>query len=492
MQNSSSKLSSFSMPNHFENLPVEIHYNVFAYLNISEILDLRLISKRFLNLIKSYNIKELSFLKDYYYDHKENWFSTAKLIRLSVQVPYSRFHLLRRNPPTNLYNLKYLNIVDTTISLNDINKFKKLQILMIDEAVITHGNRLTLPDLKALSFGSVYVSSLKLHAANLTSLSISHTVLNKTEFKHPLSIKYLKLKKYQTKALQLINLECLELEDSRDLITNDLLKFKSLKKIRITSFISFDHFETLVGFGERNGREVSTYYRGVRLNETHNYKECRESWEEYFQMENYKDLDDDLNYFKHLIYSNMIDKFPNSHPSNFFKKYTNIQKITICSMVEDQDRLLHFIAGCQNLYYLIINFSSLDQQFYDQLATVSLLFILNITLEDDIEINFDFIMNMPYLRELETDQEVLINENLNLNDLKNLESIKFEIENHEILISKIDKDEYCVDYCENLGLSEQHFFTLNELIKDFSNLKTGKTNPVLIKFVRENLDIQSS
>lgn len=529
----SSTLST-SLPNldNLVYLPDETyHAYIFDQLNIDQLLQLKLNSK-FSRIIQPYNIEELAF-SDEFYLHKDPWFSTNTHIKYKDYLCNSKLTLLK-NPQNKLLNLKRLAIkkIDhSLICLDDLNKFRELEILEIiglksisnklnefksKSNVKNELNRnliykikLELPYLKALrigfgsnKFGSLAIDKIESNgfkdcclticSKNLHSLSIlNNPIEDPIALEYPEAVEYIQLANCaETDISELVNLKTLDLllhEDS-DLEIIDVQKLNHLKKLRLyydlscleNSFIDTmkekfilnkDFLEMLlikesskimskcimklIDLFKAKNDTLEMIFEGVKIHSVDKFKEFKGKPILQFQIDNFKDLEENLN-FKQLLYSRTI-------PRDLFKKYSNIQFI-VAIKVKDS-HLLRFIEECYNLSGLHFVYSALDQTFCNKLFAIktlsNTLSILAIANETD-ELNFEFVMNLKYLTHLFTDLDILKDGYLNLNCLKYLKNIVFKIKHGKVLdILKKDTDNYIIDnehfsldkmrtYCGNL------------------------------------------
>lgn len=454
MENSSSFLSS----NRLDSLPDKIyHFHLFSYLTLYEILKFRLVNKRIYLIVKSYNIKELSV------SHlcKDKWFSTNKSIQLRSVINFSLLPLLTKTFD-NLLNLKYLKINGFKYSKNfkiqDLNKFTELEILQIEQLHIDSYSPLDIFSLQALSIKNINtphdrltidtpnLNSLRFYGSSLScnsDFSGEAAIENFLVIKHPTSVKFLEIESFCQDTAMFSNLEHLELVYSRFLLDFDPLKFKNLKKLTLQSTNTVRRFEHLFSLKDDFLKNLKFILRGVNVKEIEVISEYCEGYELLYQIDNYGDLEDNLNFITDISYNELEFLLPNEQPSNLLKKFSNIQRIKINKEVKDENRLIHFIKECSNLTSLEVQKASLNQQFYNRLSLVSLLISLEIN-EDNTKLNYRFIMKMPYLSYLQTNEDVLISEKLNLNNLEHLKRLDLKIKNSSVSIAKTNRDEYSV------------------------------------------------
>lgn len=477
-------------PRNFNSLPLELYHYLFDYLDLDDIYTFRLVNKKFYQIAKSYDIKELSFINhrsDYYiyYVYKDNWFTTTRSTKRRYFFDFIKLSMLK-NPTSNILNIKFLRIRGSqpysSFKIEDLNKFTKLQILMIDianDCLKPFNGRLNFPELKALSIKFYHKESdvLVLNAPNLHSLDICEfssnlSVINSAiKFMQPWSITYLKIRKYEPNMTIFSNLEVLEFFDCFDvnLEIENLFSLEKLKKLCVNSqeagnanVRKTDKLKQLVG-----KKDLDMILNGVKIKSEDKIKEYQsnEKFSLDYQLNNYDELEDDLNFVHYICIGNRIFGLDFNLFPNLFKKYTNIQKALITTIdIQDWNRFVYFIEKCPNLYLLEVN-GSFEQEFYEKIPLVSSLSILTIYENGNKRLNVDFIMKMPFLIYLSSSGDILISENLNLDDLKYFKSFRFEVKEAEIKIQKSCKGKFVIKDSERLGLPYQECLDVNELIK---------------------------
>lgn len=480
--------SSSSSPIHtnnnlnLNNLPDEIyHFYIFQCLDLDEILELRLVSKKFYCLVHSFNINQLSFIDYDLYNrnYKKNWFSTTKSCRFMNHFDISKIGLLN-NPADYLLNLKCLRldrqrrfeldilndqsdraagvskILDEErrlyFQLKCLNKFTKLQILDVN-IVFDYSSYLRttfhmpnlslhLPNLRSLSiqidkklsnkFASFVIDTPKLQILYVNPY-IASKIGDKFKFKHPNSVRKLQLDDYKANVSIFKNLESLELAHFTIPNLDDILKFKNLKTFKFNSYhYSKDAIKKLKDLFKMKKNRQEIVFKGVKIREISKFDEFSDrDGLLKFQIDNYDDLDDDIHFFHGGTYDQIISILPSNLPSDLFKKYNNVQSLKITKRIDknDQMQLVNFIRECHNLFSLEICNDLLSQEFYDQLPAVSTLSSLDLY---EMNINFKFIQRMSYLVKLYIDKDVLTNEDFNLNDLKHLKRYLSKINNQSI------------------------------------------------------------
>lgn len=477
---------SMNISLNLDNLPPEIYYfYLFEYLDIDDILEFRFVCKKLYSIVKAYDITELGIGGDFRYD-KEKWFSTSKSTKFRNQLDFSSLFLLK-NPPINFFNLKYLKINILSLKLvkfKDLNKFTRLQILLIDRIDIIHGDisndYLQLNNLVALSLGGLYIiNNLIIDAPNLQALKINNgrELVENIILKHPLSVKHLKVIIYSKHILLLKNLECLEIWEFKNM--NRLLKLKNLKAIKFIYHTNCNGNLSRFFLNLRLNpkfNDLQIFLHEIRIKEVDMIAESEDGLG--FIFNNLSELDE-LNSINCINYIRLIYLLPDHTPSDLFKKLTSIRSVRITYKLNDENRLINFIKEFPNLCDLYIDCESMSQQFYDNLPPW--ITFLHIDHDFDTSINFEFIMKMTYLSRLDTNQDIIMNENLNFNKFKGLKILKFvikgvNIETNEKRGVKVNlgiegKDKYSTIYHKSSDLPDKMFYSYNELVEYFNYLR---------------------
>lgn len=463
----------------FDQLPIEVyHFYIFCYLNIDDLLTLKLVSKKLFSIVRAYNVSEAWFQQIH---AKCKWFRTNKSFNLRRLIENSKIFLL--NTSTDLFmNLRFLKIdqLKSPLRLEHLCKFTKLQVLDFSLDFSDYSLRvphfLHLPELKALS---IYVTindynNLVLDCPKMHSLSVqinSNLVdMDKAPIKitHPSTVKFLEISTFEESLQMFNNLEYLGLNYIDDLSMNDLMSFKHLKKLIVYKASPINKLQELF---RSKKLDLEFVYLGVKIGCIDKFKEFDEGAGEIcFQIKNYNDLE--YNLFPNIIlsYDELISSLPNKQPPDFFRKYENILKINIYSKVKDQNLLINFIKKSRRLSILSLNKTSLNQDFYNKIPEISLLFWILIE-EEDVELDFHFILKMEYLNALDTNQDVLVDRSLNFNELKYLNQINFNVEDNKFTISKETKRDIYHVKGPFWSAADKNRFNLNDIFDIFEEIR---------------------
>ena len=137
-----------------EELPLELYLTIFNFLNLRELMTMRLVCKKFESIVREFRIRELSPYWSFYSRLDNYWFSSEKLRdeNMIFRFPTCLFS----KSPFNVQFLKRLRIeslenAKNVIDLKKISQFQHLECLEIGFDLENHKSfSLSLSDLKAL------------------------------------------------------------------------------------------------------------------------------------------------------------------------------------------------------------------------------------------------------------------------------------------------------------------------------------------------------
>lgn len=395
--------------------PIEIYHLIFEYLDIIDLTNCKLVNKKFYKYVKEFRIKELIF-----YSSKSCWFYINKPFNCNYRLVHFKISPFLKKSTFNFKFLKYLNIefVDEMFNLTEINKFDKLKVL---EIYLTNyqnkaDNKLALNNLEVLRIDSSKFIQIEIDCPKLRSLHY-WSFNNKLIIKHPLKIHFLTTYKYGSDLLKFSNLEYLNLNSTANLEQFNFEQLSKLKELKIKSDDS-KHVSNLILKKVIKNPNLIVYFNGFHVINSNQL--IFDRYDLALQLKNYEKLIGVLDWMNLIEYNKLIDLIQNELPINFHQKYSNIQRINVINKVKNSKHLIQFIGHSQMLTSLSTINSKLDQQFYNELPSISSLNFL--TLEEDCEIGlkFDFILKMFCLKCLNTNQKVTFDSTIELDQLKYL------------------------------------------------------------------------
>lgn len=459
-------------------LPIEIFHEICQYLDVYELLELKIVCKKLYFIVKEFKIKELIFN---FSDNcsKDIWFFTNRPLNFKFNLENSKLFLLRTyrdNLVNNLKRLKIRQLDDKScISLVDVNKFLQLEQLdiFLKNCKRKENERLVLVKLRTLSI-KLLSSVLEINAPNLIAfyLNNSNSIYSLKSIKfdcRPLSVRHLKIFTYHDVVEAVFsNLEYLECYRSNYLNQSILFAFPNLKELRIQHYYESNLLGILETIASNRRETFKVFYNGIQLQDANDLQVYKDQPVFPLQISNFKFLDNNLNWFNCINFNDLLS-LTDKIPRDFFRKYTNIQELRV-SKLRNESELISFIFNCQNLEKLNALDASFTQQFYDRLPVVSSFIYLNIFEENRAEIDFKFLSRMFSLADVRTNQEIKIVEQLNLNKLNRLKMISFKINAHYIDVNRKGKDRYFIHNPEKFRLPNRDF-SFNDLIKWCNYLK---------------------
>lgn len=243
--------------------PLLLYLKIFDFLDLSDLLTMRLVCKSFESAVREFRIQELTFLGDSFQSNlfrfahdwlSPDWFSSDEPKELRMVFRFSKYFL--SGSPFNVQFLKRLKIFSLErtkiIDLEEISRFQHLECLEIgfDLENFCESFCLSLPNLQALSiFTYRQKENLEMLTPKLRALELpDHLANSSLTFSHPESVQLLSIAGEflsQNFINQFENVECLNVRLSQEAGQRDsdvrldaiLLKFPSLKRMHCNAKI---------------------------------------------------------------------------------------------------------------------------------------------------------------------------------------------------------------------------------------------------------------
>lgn len=474
----------------FDDLPLEVYRLIFEnYLDLVDLFSLALVSKKVHFIVSQCRVRELIFENNYKYRY--NWFGTSRSIDYKCVLDKSKLFTLNKR----LFNidcllrLKIDNLRDNyKITLKHISQFVKLEILEIflDQCQKQDNRKLCLPNLRVLSFTSNYkYTAVDLNLPKLDTLDLNCYSIDSIKFSNPLTVKRLKVYDFMPELAQFANLEYFECFSS---IQNAQLlsMFANLKELQIEN----DQFKMLSQILRQKAKlerdDLKVFFQSYQLETVNDLNYFRRDLYYFYngmisvQMNKYSHLADNLDWVDEINYSHLM-QLVIKLPLDFFEKYCNIQKLYVYGSVKDPEHLKAFISNCRNLGHLRIDNGHLEQTWFDRLPEISLLTELEIYEDLNVQLNFNFIGRMFYLKEFKTDLDTSLSLIRALEKAKHLKQIQSTINKIHVCVEKFRGDKYYLKDVKNSGFFNE-MFNFDELIKSFDYLNSSCSRPTRSKF----------
>lgn len=198
-------------------LPLELKFMILKKLDISDLLNLRTVSKGWKNVISCFNLNEITYKNE---GSTLNWFYVNEPPNYLIIV--KRNHLpnysLLKSSVLNLKNLKRLKI-DFSFSNQEfkielLNSFKLLEQLELNRVYTNDDEKLVylrLPYLKLIYFNLLYTGHLVLDTPKLKFLYSLYKNLDTIELKQPETVCILTIPSYDSNLIKFENLRCVKL-----------------------------------------------------------------------------------------------------------------------------------------------------------------------------------------------------------------------------------------------------------------------------------------
>lgn len=412
-------------------LPDELYQHLFEFLNLSDVINLRLVCKFLNEKVRRYRVQKLFFRL---FEDKGLFFSLPNCTFRNF-LDYSLTFLLKRP----LFNIEHLKFLKLTISYpaiinEDLNKFIHLEHLEITFG-FSRDVQLILPKLKRLYFLNFISSALVIDAPNLQDFHCDDEYGEYDEnesflsFTHPSSVKRLGIPgcAFLRDFADLKEVEHLTIYNAiRTMNANALLDaYAKLKSVTILggeshSLESFVHQKAL-----RQRDKLSIYLSGIPISERRELGNERylPAWDPEKandrlideMLKNYEKLSLNLFWVKSIRYDRLLKWCGASMPGGFFDKFNHLSVVR-CKTKVVPEHLIKFLASCQGLRELCIKNCEVPQSFLDELPSVTSLCILTFIEKDQMEgFDFQFLHRMYDLEQLYTNQNLIKYQGLALN-----------------------------------------------------------------------------
>ena len=272
-----------------DDLPLELYLSIFDYLDLNDLLTMRLVCKRIENAVREFRVQELTFLEGSFYSDypvfPNVWFSSDKTKEQRMLFPFSRNFLSKG--PCNVQFLKWLSIrslrMIEAIDLEEIAKFQHLECLEIGFDLESQKSfSLSLPNLRALKvIEFLHKKQLEIVAPKLQALHLPAprnfferrelsreeylaTYLPQLTFRHPQSVGFLSFHTdyfslpdhplpHEPYLNQFESVDCMQIQHAQQIFSSTpdfeefnrvvrldqaLLKFPNLKRVHCNALTS--------------------------------------------------------------------------------------------------------------------------------------------------------------------------------------------------------------------------------------------------------------
>ena len=491
-------------------LPVEVVNLMFEYMDLVEICSCRLVSKWFNETVKSFRVFELNFYdKDWF--RRSRWYGDDKPMLPLNSLSVSKVPFLS-SPSVDLRFLKRLSFKNIKESdkfrLELLNSFQWLEHLELwfEEPNWWQGDRvkrLKLDQLVLLFLSFKFQIFIEFDAPKLGELALSylpgenervdvHQLMEGIHFVHPKTVWRLDLFGELNRTGYLLSsssfqdfegvehFQCNLTPGSSYQMEAILTKFSRLKVLEVwlnEGAKVFDgDFEILNQIMQQKEvlkPSLRVYFCDVELaseRPAESYAFGRES-KLASLVHNYSSL-----VYSHSVFRVDYDELLRLTNGQYqtFKLFNTTTRVIVNEFISHPERFLNFLLSCPNLGSLILINSSLDTEFYRRLPTYTSLHELNITVDQDLRLDFKFLLKIKNLIHFIT------NQNLDLDldvvrviaqQLKFVSYFEFAIKKQHFEILKID-DQFHLNRVNSYGEKIEHCLSvskLEDLVEYFEN-----------------------
>ena len=447
-----------------DELPFEIYEAIFEHLHLKEITRLRAVCKKLRIAVKAYRIEKLHIDA---YSSKEsqsgqNGFifrpRNLKDILPGVVIKYTRpgtsgplpeqcfvhseckkyytFSVTKIFLKSELFNVQFLKSLTCRFSANhataeDINKLTKLERLEIffigwykEETI-----NLCLPNVEVLILNCDWQKTIEIEAPRCKGFYFGGTKGTLYKFNNPNSVQYLALKAYDERAHVFQNVEHLQLFSQNSFIGQTFYSaFPLLKTLRIFYCKSLKTLKQVVEFKNQvETRDVKLFFHGIPLLTGRELDGYKDNCFEYLfgqlyrnktrfpvLIDHYDQLEEGLNFVTEAEFSEVGELFE-WNPRKFLAIFDNIRNFSSHDKIDKPELFFDLLASYEELEYLMIIDSGLDQEWFDRLASFKAL--ANLTVKETKKIDFSFTTKLPKFNTLKTNHDVRLIEEIRLDEL---------------------------------------------------------------------------
>ena len=340
--------------NELPELPFE---QVLSYLSLENLIKARAVSRAWYHRINSFRVKSLCYSDrpSGFIWGKPRWVSGAFAQNFINSTRFASFFATFGQ--TILANLKYLRLCDLELNKKNqaafagaLNSFGQLQELDIIQLIIPFKRfELNLPMLRSIHLNGVYgIKQLILDAPRLKRVKIQQCPKLKVDLVHAESVERLLVDEFQcygVKNLKYLHIQCSTIDVAL------LSSLKQLKEIHLCNWYQRSKVLELFEQKKRSGRaELKVYFRGLLLSGPEDpaigfLRQGFDFNENVLRslVENPSRLADEIVFQKFLCYTLDIEKFSLNFDLNVLKRFTDLDRITVISPVQNVQRFLNLL-----------------------------------------------------------------------------------------------------------------------------------------------------
>lgn len=419
---------------------------------------------------------------------------------------------------SGLFNVRFLRSLICDLSRNAVgardlnadclNQFTKLKRLEIFVHRSYFGEKhlnikWCLPELEVLILRNCWNVTIEIDAPKCQGFHYNGSKLSTFKFSTPESVKYLSLGRYDERAHVFKNIEHLEIFFPARLIDESFYSaFPLLKTFRVKFCRSLQTPKQIFQTKNRNEeKDVKLLFHGIHLITGRELDGSEDFFEDIFEdhggnydtdyydnlekfeydsgqyrfpvlIENYDRLEEGLNFVRHLVFSERVAELFELNPRKFQRIFDNIGIVSSYIKIEKPELFFSLLSYYSELQYLTIKNSGLGQQWFDRLVVFKGL--RRLTVVEERKINFSFINELPNIRDLNTNHDLDLNDEVQLDEWERKEpyfTIKMKTGRFSIFINH-RKEKYLLKFIEPPE-NEKKFYCSESLIRHVDRLRDG-------------------
>lgn len=448
-------------------MPIECIHLILEHLDLYDVLELRLVSKRFKNIVALFHIKE--FLVHV----REPWSDTQVASHKGIYFHLNRpFNFLNVMDPSKMF-LPFAQLIDCKtlrclrfsafntrpnrqIDLHLLNSLQRLEYLEFHLRNFTYdqskGYELSFPELRVLKFDFLddcLDDDLKTLTFDTPRLEAYWGVVDigRVIFRHAASILHLRSFRYNPSNSIFSGIQeftCNYLEPNILLPMLEAHRYLRLVRVQVgldyTTQLYHLALEVPRDRSEPRRPNLQIYARNIELQQLDHGDfniTAQVIMEQFrlhaslvpFYLQNFELLDNAIEYGVNRIeYQILMNSANHQLPNGFFNKFAIIRRLYVVGEIQGPELLINFIANCRTLVCLNLQRITFGQGFFDHLPKVSSLFALKITESPNVRLDDEsFLGKMKHLRSFVTDRPLRISEALDLNTMKHLTRFCFNL-----------------------------------------------------------------
>ena len=381
-----------SEPKTLNDLPAEMVCEVLRWLSLTDLVSLKMTSKRYLQIVSDFKVKKL-IVDDHETSDSNGYCPPTLFIHQFTRSALSHLQQLTIDACPNHFDFNQLNSLDRLVQLKIDG-----QLLRSEEV------HLDLPELKQLEVTFNRTCKLRINSTKLEKLTY-YSYSNLLQVEHPETVIYLDSNLSGELLRSFRNVRYLRSSKLRifeELTLSDLENFRDLKEIAFIGSLenvyysrAITNIDELSPFLERfmskkkvSGRtDLKVLFLSFELVDHKPIDDYR-FLKIFYDYEEYSEYCDELyvpfywfdlhivNYdqligtapFRDVSYLKLMRLFGGRIPDDFFSKFAGIESVQVSQLYADEEHLLWFLQSLPSLKEFQTDVANLSESFFRHLA----------------------------------------------------------------------------------------------------------------------------